>query len=130
MSDSEAVQEINKALENELEGIDYEAIADSRLKGLDREYAKTIASVVNPSVVFETTWEADFNDHGYQKISSDEEEVTEEIPQNPTRDLVLTEENKEKIKKIMAGIHIKVPNWAKNLPDSIFAEHLRAKILK
>ena len=134
MSDNEAIEEINKALEKELEGIDYEAIANSRLRNLDKEYNTTIAA----NIIIETPkegfndpgWEADFTNQGYEQCPSDEEEATDEIPINYTRDLYLPQENIEKIKKIMSSIKIKPPHWAKNIPDQIFTEHLKLKILK
>ena len=133
MSDNEAVEIINKTLEHELEGIDYEAIANSKLKSLEKDYANTIAAKIEiPEVinVNDYGWEADFSNQEYQQCPSDEEEVTEEIPQNYHRDLHLPPENIEKIKRIMAGIQIKVPFWAKNLPDDIFSENLKKSILK
>ncbi|OMJ74279.1 hypothetical protein SteCoe_26834 [Stentor coeruleus] len=130
---NEAIEAINKALENELEGVDVDAITDFKLKRLDRDYQTTIAANIIPEDQPNSPdpgWEADFSDQYYEKCPSDEEEVTEEIPKTYTRDFQITPENAEKIKNIMAKINIRTPYWAKNIPDTIFAEQLKAKIIK
>jgi hypothetical protein len=132
MSDDDAVDAINKALENQLDGIDCEGIANYKLRNLDKDYANTIAANIKTSNVVEfiPVWEADFSDQCYEQCPSDDEEPTEEIPKMYTRDLYLPPENIEKIKKIMAKIHLKPPLWAKNLPENLVAQHFNSKILK
>ena len=130
MSDSEAIEAINKALENELDGVDFEAIAEYKLRNLDKDYAKTIAAVVNEEPVSnfnDPGWEADFSGQGYEQCPSDEEEITDEIPKTQIRDIELTDESIGKIKEIMARIKIKPPHWAKNIPEEVFAQHLKLK---
>lgn len=130
---NEAIEAINKALENELEGVDVDAITDFKLRRLDRDYQTTLAANFVPEVPTnapDPEWEADFSDQYYEKCPSDEEEVTEEIPKTYTRDIQITPENAEKIKNIMSKINIRPPFWARNIPDNVFAEQLKAKIAK
>lgn len=130
---NEAIEAINKALENELEGVDVDAITDFKLRRLDRDYQATLAANFVPEMLTndpDPGWEADFSDQYYEKCPSDEEEVTEEIPKTYTRDIQITPENAEKIKNIMSKINIRPPFWARNIPDNVFAEQLKAKIAK
>ena len=149
MSEDEAVSAINQALDSELQGIDYNAIADSRLKSLDKEYALTQAAQRNPIDLFQQDliqgepWEADFEDefyetdNGYQMCPSDssEEENEEAADQQPEINEQLTswkmsETQISTVKRIMSNLQLKAPGWTVSMPDSVLINRLKNSVSK
>lgn len=148
MSEDEAVNAINQALDTELQGLDYNAIADQRLKSLDLDYAITQSADRNPIEMFQEAagpgepWEADFEDefyevdNGYQMCPSDSSEEDsesneEEIQEIPHPDSwKMSESQIASVKRIMSSINLKAPGWMSSLPDSVLMSRLQSSVSK
>jgi hypothetical protein len=148
MSEDEAVNAINQALDTELQGLDYNAIADQRLRSLDLDYAMTQSAERNPIEMFKEAigpgepWEADFEDefyeldNGYQMCPSDsseedveskEEEIEEEAKADSWK---MSESQIASVKRIMSSIDLKAPGWMSSLPDSVLISRLKSSVSK
>jgi len=148
MSEDEAVNAINQALDTELQGLDYNAIADQRLRSLDLDYTKTQSAERNPIEMFQQAigpgepWEADFEDefyeldNGYQMCPSDssEEDIEkseEDIQEEPKADTwKMSESQIESVKRIMSSMNLKAPGWMSSLPDSVLMSRLKSSVSK
>mmetsp|Transcript_5428 Transcript_5428/g.8112 ORF Transcript_5428/g.8112 Transcript_5428/m.8112 type:complete len:136 (+) Transcript_5428:18-425(+) len=133
MSDSEAVATINEYLENQLEDVNYQQIAERRLKVLDMDYQLTKAAKVDPVKTFEESvspnqdWEADFqDDFGYYRCASESSDEELQEPQKPPkREINLSPEKIAKIKQTMNKLQIKHPLWAQSISDEQFLQILK-----
>lgn len=148
MSEDEAVNAINQALDTELQGLDYNAIADQRLRSLDLDYSITQSAQRNPIEMFQEAtgpgepWEADFEDefyevdNGYQMCPSDsgeedEESNEEEIQEVPKPDTwKMSQSQIDSVKRIMSSIDLKAPGWMSSLPDSVLMARLKSSVSK
>ena len=147
MSEDEAVNAINQALDTELQGLDYNAIADQRLRSLDLDYGITQSAQRNPIQMFQEAigpgkaWEADFEgefyevDNGYSICPSDSSEEDAESNEEEIQEVLqpdtwkMSETQIASVKRIMSSIDLQAPGWMSSLPDSVLMARLKRSCL-